>query len=99
MKDSATKQNTHLPENSFSDNDIAAARNLANLLLLAWKNYSFYPEGHVAAIKALENLKAAFEDFFSDHSFLRLTIEKNRFLLGTAVVHEMACVPPGPAHG
>ena len=90
LKTSPSEQKTHQPENSFTEKDINDARKLVNLLLLAWKNYSLYPQGHVAAIKALENLKTSFEDFFSSHSILRLKVEKNRLLCDGSVLHEVS---------
>ena len=89
IKASATDQETDSPENSFTEKDILDAKNLVNFLVLAWKNYSLYPEGHVAAIKAIENLKTAFEDFFLNHTSIRFIVEKNRLLYGFSVHHEV----------
>jgi hypothetical protein len=47
-----------------SDKELQDARQLVNILILAWKNYGLYPEDHANTIKSLERLVAAFDDFF-----------------------------------
>jgi len=47
-----SKQDISFPEKSASEKDINEVVRIVNLLLLAWKNCSLYPEGHIAAIKA-----------------------------------------------
>jgi HEAT repeat protein len=83
-KASEIERNTPATENSFSEDDITNARNLLNTFVLAWKNYSLYPEGHIAVLKALENLKDTFAAFFIDNIWIRFTIEKNRLLFGAS---------------
>ena len=88
IKASATEQQTASPENSFTEKDFSDAINLVNILLLTWKNFSLYPEGHTAVIKALESLMAAFDHYFTSHSTLRLRVKKNRLLCDTTVLYE-----------
>ncbi|MFC1844762.1 HEAT repeat domain-containing protein [Thermodesulfobacteriota bacterium] len=85
---SVSKQDVSFPEKPASEKDFNEAVQIVNFFLLAWKNCSLYPEGHIAAIKALQNLKASFESFFSHHNSLRLTAEKNKLLWGNTILLE-----------
>ncbi|MDT8335359.1 MAG: HEAT repeat domain-containing protein [Desulfurivibrionaceae bacterium] len=71
------------------------AKQLINIFLLAWKNYGLYPEDHTSTLKAFENLVAAFDNFFSTHGDLRLTVEKDRLLCGSEPIHIIS--PDAPA--
>ena len=86
--------NMNGPATSISENDIINAGQVKNLLLLAWKNCSLYPEGHNAAVKALENLKTSFESFFSRHNSLRFIIGKDKLLWNNKVIHEVPTENP-----
>ena len=90
LNQNQTDQNASTVEKTSPGKDISDAGKLVNILLLAWKNYSLYPEGHIAVSKALNNLKTAFDTFFSDHSTLRLDVEKNKLLCGNTPLHEVA---------
>ena len=85
---SRSKQDVSFSEKPASEKDFNEVVQIVNLFLLAWKNCSLYPEGHIAAIKALQNLKASFESFFSHHNSLRLTAEKNKLLWGNTILLE-----------
>jgi hypothetical protein len=87
---SISKQDVSSSEKSASEKDINEVGQIVNFLLLAWKNCSLYPEGHIAAIKALENLKASLESFFSHHNCLRLTAEKNKLLWDSTLLLEVS---------
>ena len=78
------------PLPSTNDND---AVKLVNLLLLAWRNYSLYPEGHANSIRAIANLESAFHNFFSFHNELQLSVGKNRLMHDGKVVHEVSSTP------
>jgi len=84
----------HSRQNPFSAAELQDARNLINALLMAWKNYCLYPEGHAASRKAIANLASGFDIFFSIHDDLRLTVEKNRLLCNTDVLHEVSSDTP-----
>lgn len=79
---------------ALSDKGLQDARQLVNTFLLAWKNYGLYPEDHTSTLKASENLVDAFGNFFSTHGDLRLTIEKDRLLCGSEVIHEVSREAP-----
>ena len=87
-KVSVSEQNADSPRKSFSEKDASTSVQIVNLLLLAWKNSSLYPEGHITAIKALENLKSSLEGFFSHHSSLRLSVKRNQLLWDTTILYE-----------
>ena len=85
-----SKQDVSPSGKSVSEKEINEVKQIVNLFLLAWKNCSLYPEGHIAAIKALENLKSSFESFFSHHNSLRLTAEKNKLLWENTLLLEIS---------
>jgi hypothetical protein len=89
LKASKTERNISAAENFSPEKEITEAAKLVNNFVLAWKNYSLYPEGHITVIKTLDSLKLAFETFFSHHSLIRFTIEKNRLLCGAASQREV----------
>lgn len=91
MTTQPTVQNKKSSAKILPADDSHGARNLINLLLLAWKICGLYPDGHTASIKAIENLMAGFRDFFSINDTLPVMVERNRLLCGKTIVHE---VPP-----
>jgi len=90
FKADTVKQKINSMNKSTSADDFSAATGLVNILLLAWKNYGLYPEGHAVVSKSLTNLNSAFDDFFSNHSALRVTVEKTRLLSNDTVLHEVS---------
>jgi hypothetical protein len=90
LKATPTDQNKPSLENSLPAEDFRDALSLVNILLLTWKNFSLYPEGHTAVIKALENLMASFDHYFTHHSALRLRVKKNQLLCETTVLYEVS---------
>jgi len=90
QKTQATEQQKKSREQSLSEQELQDTRKIVNTLLLAWKNYGLYPEGHATSQKAVANLQAAFTNFFSTHSDLRLSIEKDRLLCEPDVIHEVS---------
>jgi len=94
QKINPTELEKHPPSKSFSAEEIQDAGNLVRLLLLAWKNYGLYPEGHIATSKALKKLKTGFENFFSTHKDLQITVERKHLLCGKTVVHEVPSEAP-----
>ncbi len=85
-----TEQKKKSRKQSLSEQELQDTRKIVNTLLLAWKNYGLYPEGHATSQKAIANLQSAFADFFSTHSDLRLSVEKNRLLCESDVIHEVS---------
>jgi hypothetical protein len=79
---------------SLSGEKLQEARQLLNILILGWKNYGLYPEDHVSTIKSLENLVAAFSNYFTNHGNLRLTVEKGRLLCENTVIYEVSSEAP-----
>jgi hypothetical protein len=97
--DSVEKVSTHDQDNipappSPSDKELRDARHLLNMFILAWKNYGLYPEDHESTVKSIENLVAAFNIFFTEHSDLRLTVEKSRLLYTSETVHTVSKEAP-----
>ena len=90
LKATPIVQNNPSQEESLPAKDLSDAISLVNILFLTWKNYSLYPEGHTAVTKALENLAAAFEYYFTRHRVLRFAVKKNRLLCDTDVLHEVS---------
>lgn len=89
-----TEQKKQPPGKILSDAELKDATDLLKMFLQAWKNYGFYPEGHVISRKALETLVSAFAGFCAKHGVLDLVVEKERLLWRDNVVHEL---PPGAA--
>lgn len=85
---SRSKQDVSFSEKPASEKDFNEVVQIVNLFLLAWINCSLYPEGHTAAIKALENFKDYLESFLLRHSCLRLTAEKNKLLWNNTILLE-----------
>ena len=75
---------------SLSDKELQDARQVINIFILAWKNYGLYPEDHVTTIKSFENLVTAFDNFFTTHGNLRLTVDKDRLLCNSDLIYEVS---------
>lgn len=91
-----TEEQREIPASaSLSPKGLQDARQLINLFLLAWKNYGLYPADHSSTLKAVENLVAAFTNFFLSHGDLRLTVEKDRLLCDAETIHELS--PDAPS--
>ncbi|KPJ97967.1 MAG: hypothetical protein AMJ60_09835 [Desulfobacterales bacterium SG8_35] len=79
---------------SLPAKELQDARQVINIFILAWKNYGLYPEDHVTTIKSFEKLVTAFNNFFTTHADLRLTVEKDRLLCGSEIIHEISPEAP-----
>jgi hypothetical protein len=79
---------------SLSDKDLQNARQVINIFIQAWKNYGLYPEDHVNTKRSFENIVAAFNNFFTDHEDLRLTVEKDRLLCGPEIIYKVSPEAP-----
>ncbi len=91
MEKVSTKEQQEISASeSLSDKELQDARQLINIFILAWKNYGLYPENHITTIKSFENLAAAFGNFFTTHSDLRLTVEKDRLLCESEIIYEVS---------
>lgn len=88
LKDVPTDQLQSPTKNSQPENHLEAARNLVNVLILTWKNYSIYPENHTAVLKSLDTLYSAFGKYFDSHKSLPLTVQKNQLLIESTVLYE-----------
>ncbi|MCL7487533.1 MAG: HEAT repeat domain-containing protein [Desulfobulbaceae bacterium] len=74
----------------MSDKDLQNARQVINIFIQAWKNYGLYPEDHVNTQRSFEKLLAAFNNFFTDHEDLRLTVEKDRLLWAPEIIYKVS---------
>ncbi len=92
QKTDTTEQQVSAP--SLSDKDLQDARQLINILVQAWKNYGLYPEDHVNTKRSFANLVSSFNNFFTDHEDLRLTVEKDRLLCGTEIIYKVSPEAP-----
>jgi hypothetical protein len=79
-----------VPTACLSDKDLQSARQVINIFIQAWKNYGLYPEDHVNTKRSLENLVAAFNNFFKNHEDLRLIVEKDRLLCGSEIIYKVS---------
>ena len=79
---------------SLSDKDLQDARQVINIFIQAWKNYGLYPEDHVNTKRSFENLVVAFNNFFTNHEDLRLTVEKDRLLCGSEIIYKVSPEAP-----
>jgi len=75
---------------SLSAKELQDARQVINILLLAWKNYGLYPEDHTSSIQSFEKVVAAFNNFFTTHDDLRLTVEKDRLLCASEPIYKVS---------
>jgi len=94
QKINTTEQQETPAPTSLSDKELKDARQLINIFILAWKNYGLYPEDHVNTIKSFERIVAAFDDFFTTHADLRMTVEKNLLLYESEIIHEVSQEAP-----
>ena len=83
-----------VPATSLTDKDLQDARQVINIFIQAWKNYGLYPEDHVNTKRSFENLATAFNNFFTDHEELRLTVEKDRLLCGAEIIYKVSPEAP-----
>jgi hypothetical protein len=91
----STKEQHEIPApTSLSGKELRDARQVINIFILAWKNYGMYPEDHVSTIKSIENLLAAFSNFFTNHLNLRLTVEKDSLLCNSEIIHKVSHEAP-----
>ena len=86
---SIKQQNISAPK-SLAAKKLQDARQVFNILQLAWKNYGLYPEDHTSSIKSFEKVVAAFNNFFTNHEDLRLTVEKDRLLCASDLLYEVS---------
>jgi hypothetical protein len=90
-----TKEQHKIPApTALSDKDLQDARQVINIFTLAWKNYGLYPEDHVSTVKSIENLVAAFNNFFTNHGDLRLTVEKDCLLYQSEIIYKVSLEGP-----
>jgi HEAT repeat protein len=75
-------------DKAVSDDELQGVAKVVNALLMAYRNYTIYPEGHATSRKSIENLLSAFNDFFPAFDDLRLHVEKERLLYSDTVVHQ-----------
>jgi len=95
MQKADTKEQQEIPApTSLSAKELQDARQLINIFILAWKNYGLYPEDHITTLKSLEKLVAAFSNFFMTYGDLRLTVEKDRLLCESEIIHEVSPEAP-----
>ena len=95
MEKVSTKEQHEIPApTSLSGKELRDARQVINIFILAWKNYGMYPEDHVSTIKSIENLVAAFSNFFTNHVDLRLTVEKDSLLCNSEIIHKVSQEAP-----
>jgi len=91
---STKKQHEISAPPSPSDKELRDARQLINILTLAWKNYGLYPEDHESTIKSIGNLVTAFSDYLMHNNDLRLTVEKDRLHYKSETVHQVSRAAP-----
>jgi len=73
---------------AVSENELQGVVKVMNGLLMAYKNYTIYPEGHATSRKSIKNLLSAFNSFFHAFDDLRLHVEKERLLYSGTVAHQ-----------
>ena len=90
MEKANTKEQHKIPApTAISDKELRDARQVINIFILAWKNYGLYPEDHVSTVKSIENLVTAFNNFFTSHGDLRLTVEKDGLLYQSEIMYKV----------
>ncbi len=70
-----------------ADGAVDAARKIISSLLLARKNFSFYPPGHTVCVKSIEQFHSQLEAYLRTYGDLRLDIERDQLLLQGETVH------------
>ncbi len=85
-----TEHNRASGEETVSKSELQGVDKVMNALLMAYKNYSLYPEGHATSTKSIENLLSVFNSFFHAFDDLHLHVEKERLLYSDTVVHQAA---------
>jgi hypothetical protein len=68
------------PDAGPSKEESEAARKIISSLLLARKNFSLYPEGHVIIMNSIEQLFNQLDIYLRNYGDLRLDIEKDQLL-------------------
>lgn len=81
-------QDPPVPEVRSADPDIPAIRDLIGALLIALRNHALYPEDHAISRNAVASLEVRLAGFLAEHGFLRLSVERDRFLAEGEVVHQ-----------
>jgi hypothetical protein len=95
MQNADTKEQLEISaRESLSGKELQDARQVINIFILAWKNYGLYPEDHVSTVNSFKNLLNAFGNYFSTHNDLRLTVEKDRLLCKSELIHEVSPEAP-----
>jgi hypothetical protein len=90
MQNTDTRDQKGSASKSVSDKKLQDAGQLINIFMLAWKNFGLYPEEHTASQKAIQNLASTLDKFFNTHGDLRLTVEKDRLLYESDILHEVS---------
>jgi hypothetical protein len=64
-----------------------AARKIITSLLLARKNFSLYPEGHIIILNSIEQIHKHLESYVQKYGDLRLDVEKDQLLSQGEVIY------------
>ncbi|HQL00657.1 MAG TPA: hypothetical protein PK090_07775 [Smithellaceae bacterium] len=80
------KGRTNRPERPASGKAADEARTLFAYLLLACKNLSLYPEGHVIGVNSIRHFHARLTEYTRQYGAFRIEVERTRVVCGAAEV-------------
>ena len=88
MQDLPSEKKRLLPGTRLDDGEVRVIRDLVGSLLIALRNHTLYPEDHAISRNAVVSLQGRLTGFLEEHGFLRLNVERDRFLAEGEVVHQ-----------
>ncbi len=72
----------------LSEADLSAATGVVRTMVVAFKSYALYSEGHESARIAMDRLKGRLEAYLANHDDLKLTVERGGLRVGGTQVHQ-----------
>ncbi len=81
--------NHSLPDGELRQEDIQAAKNVVQAVLLTFTNFGLFPETHTTCRNSLDLMIRAIHDYFETRDSLKIHIRKDRLLFqNKAVLHQ-----------
>ncbi|MDP2734741.1 MAG: hypothetical protein Q8P12_00880 [bacterium] len=88
MQDLPIQKQPPIAKIRLPDREIQRIRDLIGSFLIALRNYALYSEDHSICRNATAALQGRLAGYLAEYGFLRLEVEKDRFLCDGEVIHQ-----------
>lgn len=75
-------------DNGPTGEELQAIKDLIQLILIALKNYSLYPQNHTICQNSIAKVNAHINSFLKDFHIIKLDVNKDQLLFKNEVVHQ-----------